>query len=292
MKQLLLTLFPLLFYQIFVIEGKSYIKKSPLERRVINGDFVDPSKYPHIVAIFVADTFMGFDIGRYNYWCTGSIIKYKWVLTAAHCLLEHNSNMQRSPNEIIIKINPEINKLTWWEYTYGNWVGVDSIFFNTNYLPNYRTRDDIALLKLKTDSYYNKFYSSNIPAFLPKPNEHFKYGWVAGLGNQDYKGIIKNHLLSETFVRILDYHRCREIWGSRNVDETVICVYRNMSDQFNPTCKGDSGSGLVQNMHGKRWTIFGLLSFGFENCIGWGPDIFTNVSFYLGWITNITTKYD
>lgn len=270
-------------------ESRSHIRNSTLERRIIGGKFVNPSEFPHHVAIYLVDKFLGLNIGYYNHYCGGSIIKYKWVLTAAHCTFEEKRQIQ--PSELIVRVVPESTAFRIIDYIFGRWVEVQSIIV-TSYTKKFRTHD-LALLKLKTpDKYYDDFYNENVPALFPKENEHFTKGWASGLGRQSAETYDKLRFFAATQIKMLQQYRCREIWGSRLIEETNICIYRDMSDKFTPICKGDSGAGIVQKIHGNRWTIFAVNSFSQKDCIGWGPTVAKNVSYYLSWIKKCIEEFD
>ena len=152
-------------------------------------------------------------------------------------------------------------------------------------------KKDIALLRLKPGREYNYYFKEKYVARLPNPGEHFSLGRFVGLGKPYATDIDFSKTLRGTNLREYAHNRCREAWGSRRIDDTVFCVYRNMSDQYTPLCYGDSGGGLVQKINGDNWTIFGILSFTSGDCLDWGPSVFTKISAFDSWIKQKMKEY-
>lgn len=77
----------------------------------------------------------------------------------------------------------------------------------------------------------------------------------------------------------LEYKKQGINWHTR---PTHICAgYQGIKKD---TCQGDSGSGLVQEMNGRK-IAFGIVSVG-EGCASGLPGLYTRVANYLEWIQN------
>ena len=70
-----------------------------MESRIVGGTEVTPiNKYPWIVDV-MSETPEG-----YIYSCAGSLVASNYVITAAHCVFNHETNQWRSPNQLLLTL--------------------------------------------------------------------------------------------------------------------------------------------------------------------------------------------
>jgi len=206
--------------------------------------------------------------------CGGTLLNRLYVLTAMHCVSgrwdiqvvmgEHNINMD---------IHNHTTKS----------IQVEKVILRHDYDPR-DVNNDIALLRLAEDVI---FTTTIVPACLPTNTRQLYTGWnsvVSGWGVTQMGGKT-SHVLRETTQTILPQTAPECLRGAggqastKPVPLTKLCAYRPNTD----TCQGDSGGPLVVMEEG-RWTVVGVVSYGF-GCAWLGyAGIYTRVTEYLHWI--------
>src|SRR5262249_31500635 len=99
----------------------------PLGRRIVGGEKVDIAQYPWQVALQFQDSFF----------CGGSIIAQKWILTAAHCF-----KLSSETKDWRVKAGAT-NYVTM-----GVWSEVDRVKVHEKYNPT-TNENDVALVRVK-----------------------------------------------------------------------------------------------------------------------------------------------
>ncbi|RZC37849.1 serine protease, partial [Asbolus verrucosus] len=107
------------------------------------------------------------------------------------------------------------------------------------------------------------------------------FGW--GQISDEQAGLVNN--LQYVQLATLTNEECRLVFGTQ-ITDTMVCVEGNYNEG---TCRGDSGSPLIQNVGGGHTLIVGIASFISENgCESTDPSGFTRVFSYKEWISNVT----
>uniref|UniRef100_A0A1L8DQA5 CLIP domain-containing serine protease n=1 Tax=Nyssomyia neivai TaxID=330878 RepID=A0A1L8DQA5_9DIPT len=264
-------------------EGKCGRETS--KHRLLGGQLAQLDEYPWMVRLQYKT-----EDNDFKYFCGGSLINDRYVMTAAHCV--------RNPGSFVL------NGVRVGEYDTSkdhDCIGgeclpkVQDILVEETILhPEYNSRkhkNDIALLRLKEPVQLNEFIQ---PICLPF-SEQFKTntfdgkrlytsGWgTAGGGTGTPINIKQN----TQFVGV-NNEKCNEIYSSHNIDVGQDQLCASPKNGIDDSCKSDSGAPLMTQdpkSNKGNWYAVGVLSFG-SRCgqTDW-PDVFVRVSEYLDWIS-------
>ncbi|XP_055840442.1 serine protease 3-like [Episyrphus balteatus] len=147
--------------------------------------------------------------------------------------------------------------------------------------PDFGTKHgDIALVKIQ----WVDFNANMAPASLPPLNgQHSLYvndnAVATGWGNTDSNGS-KTNRLKYIVTKVIEPQECANVYGSFAGDPQVICTRTQGG-----ICSGDSGGPLV--IENTRLLV-GITSFVGAECGAGLPDGFTRITYYLGWIKDIS----
>lgn len=184
---------------------------------------------------------------------------------------------------------------------------MSDIFIHPNYLQT-SLKDDISLLKLKTDIIYNDLIR---PVCLWNQgtgleNLRNQRGTVIGWGLDDSRK--PSNILRKVQIPIVSTGECLNsnpevlasiLWGKNycagySNGKQPVAKLHHLLRTFSGTsvCNGDSGGGMFFRVPGSppTWQIRGLVSIGVNNhinisvCDGKDFTIFTDVAQYLDWI--------
>ncbi|XP_024886016.1 proclotting enzyme-like, partial [Temnothorax curvispinosus] len=240
--------------------------------RVVGGEEALPGRWPWMAAIFLHSS------RRTEFWCGGSLIGPRHILTAAHCTRDQRQrpfaarqftvrlgdiDLERddepsSPQTYTVKeihAHPEFSR-----------VG----FYN-----------DIAVLELTRTIRRSPYV---IPICLPQVRERSFAGarpTVVGWGTTYYGGK-ESTVQRQAVLPVWRNEDCDAAYLQR-IDSKFLCA--GYSQGGKDACQGDSGGPLMLQING-QWTQIGIVSFG-NKCGEPGyPGVYTNVSQFIYWIKN------
>ncbi|KAK6621976.1 hypothetical protein RUM44_001783 [Polyplax serrata] len=239
--------------------------------RVVGGTESNPGQWPWMAAIFLHG------VRRTEFWCGGSLIGRRHILTAAHCTRDtrqkpfsarqftvrlgdidlRNSDEPSKPetyNVVEVRAHPKFSR-----------VG----FYN-----------DIAILILDRDVRKSKYV---IPLCLPEQYRNEKFvgtrPTVVGWGTTYYGGK-ESSSQRQADLPVWRNDDCDRAYF-QPIDENFICA--GYADGGKDACQGDSGGPLMLRKD-NRWLQIGIVSFG-NKCGEPGyPGVYTRVTKYLDWI--------
>lgn len=251
-----------------------------LELFVAGGTESRPGDWPWMAAIYRKSP-----PGRPNkFICGGVLINRRYVLSAAHCYVWGNRTLDAVHFLIRLGAHDRENM--------GEDFEVAKVIVHEKYVSRYHTYD-LAVLVTASDVPYSKMVQ---PVCLPGPqiaNEDLvgRKATVIGWGDSAF-GAGFSQVLNEVSVPVVSgrdcfaaYERLRSSTFPRGEMEQYICA--GFPEGGKDACQGDSGGPLLIKQRDGRWTVIGIVSFGFRCAEAGFPGVYTRVTYYLSWIERI-----
>jgi trypsin len=229
----------------------------PSGRRIVGGEPADIRDYPWQVALSIKSS-------GGTYLCGGSILRPKWLLTAAHCF-----GGSARPNNVRAKAGVSNYQAS------GIWLEAERIFIHKGYNSNTQ-ENDIALIKLKSNAPGRVIDLVDNGATIPTGQELEVTGW----GTTAEGGAASDELMRAK-VPYVENSTCNARTSYNGaIKPGMMCAgYPNGAID---ACQGDSGGPLVWRT--SKPLLVGVVSFG-EGCarkMKFG--IYTRVDAYRDWI--------
>ncbi|XP_067629470.1 serine protease grass-like [Eurosta solidaginis] len=253
--------------------------------RVSHGENVDLFEFPWMALLI-------YNTEEEPFKCGGSLITDRFVLTAAHCMVnvrekiigvrlgEHN--IKEEFDCVTIKSRqicaPPVED-----------IDVEKTIPHPDFNNAYK-RNDVALIKLQHSVQFKKHIKPIclpiIPdaAKIPKDLRFFIAGW-GGTENDKTADILQKAL-----VPFKTRDQCQQIYRRTRITENHLCAG---GDGLIDSCKGDSGGPLFYlapysgSIKSPRYVQYGIVSFGGTECGSYKnyPGIYANVAYFMPWIT-------
>ncbi|XP_066976648.1 CLIP domain-containing serine protease B4-like [Macrobrachium rosenbergii] len=252
-----------------------------LSDRIVNGDDASLFAWPWIALLR----------GRENdaniWFCGGTLISDRYVLTAAHCFTknpdlkmefvrigEHDLSSETDCEDGICA--PAVQDIE-----------VENIILHPRYKVPCEICNDIALLRLSTAvEVITPFVNSVCLPVSSEPSKRFSNQklagtsvWAAGWGmTNPYSKSLPN-VLQEVEITVQEDDFCTFRKRDNPYGSTAFCAGGRGKD----TCKGDSGGPVTTTYwENQRVYLIGITSAGSRHCGSWG--IYVNVYQYVPWI--------
>ncbi|XP_052869395.1 trypsin-1-like [Anopheles cruzii] len=237
--------------------------------RIVGGMETKVNQYPWMALLKYGGTF----------YCGGSLISDRHVLTAAHCVHGFNS-------EKITVVMMEHDRILTTESKLLT-AKVKRVIEHSGYNSN-NYNSDIAILLLGS---VMEIDDRLCPVCLPTKKKPFSGydGIVTGWGATSENGPISTNL-QEVTVPIMSNADCRKTgYGPTRITDNMMCA--GYSEGKKDSCQGDSGGPLhviKQNSTDNIHQIAGIVSWG-EGCAKPNyPGVYTRVNRFGSWIRNNT----
>ncbi|XP_035227767.1 proclotting enzyme-like [Stegodyphus dumicola] len=257
--------------------------QAPFSPLIAGGTESKSKQWPWMAAIF-----QRFTTARPNkFLCGGSLISTRYILTAAHCCVSGPSSVALPASSFLVRMGTNV-------VHEGDTFSIAKVKVHSNFSFTGQF-NDIALLRLTADlpSYTDRI----APVCLPYPTlldadlvdqEATVVGWGAS-----YLGGEHQEMLHEVTVPIvstddcaLAYSRIRSAAFLARGSTHVLCA--GLKEGGKDSCKSDSGGPLMIQLNNDRWTIIGIVSFGYRCAEPGFPGVYTSVPHYLEWIYSNT----
>jgi len=237
------------------VENRNETKYDEIDSSIVNGDKAPLGSYPWFTKISIVTD------RKIYFICGGSLINEKWVLTAAHCILE-NQNYA-----VEIGINGD-NK---------SFRHIDYICKHKDFEPD-TLANDIALFRLSEPVYGSESLTvGSYGTYDFSKNMMFR---VIGMGTEDPIDEVYTGNLMEANVFYVTNSECKNTWNSL-VDNSKMCA---SGFGVQEACVGDSGGPLIA-WAGNKWVQEGVVSFGPRPCnIKETPVLYTKLRSFRQWI--------
>ena len=254
---------------------------STIQSRVFGGGDAEIDAWPSMAGIVVSGNFPLED----RFFCGGSVIADRWILTAAHCMFNPlGSEIEPVEIRVVVGINDLLDATADERI-------VSNIFVHPQYNAGGGTlQNDIALLELANavSVPVSTMFAGDTES-LSDSLAHIA-GWGATGVSQTNGSEIYPNLLQDASVPIVPLARCNSAESYQGgVLDTQVCA--GYEEGGIDSCVGDSGGPLFVIENGVQVQV-GITSFGngcgLPNFYG----VYTNVSAFRTWIGSYVEVID
>ncbi|XP_052889196.1 transmembrane protease serine 9-like [Anopheles moucheti] len=240
-------------------------------------------EFPWHVAIFQIE----YRIPVYS--CGGSLVSNRYLLTAAHCVVNPNNGYTLSPDNFLLQMG--YHELGLAVEGCSQQMGVKRVYVH----PEFRTgtyRHDLAIIELERPVQFN---DRVLPVCLDTEEEdpssfYRQMGKVPGWGYTEFDEVSTELRMTE--VPTVNYTRClasnTQVFSNTIYDGMFCAGYANGTN----VCNGDSGGGFV-TYRNARWELQGIVSFTalrdteMTVCDTQQYAAFVKLRYYRGWIGSV-----
>ncbi|XP_062281899.1 coagulation factor IXa isoform X2 [Scomber scombrus] len=243
-------------------------------KRIVGGEVVIPGEIPWQVGLIAHPSDRLF--------CGGSILSEKWVITAAHCLVEAHGPffIRAGEHNIYTRDGTEQDHDVLEQHIHPRY-NISVSLYN----------HDIALLYLKSPITFSTTVRPiciGPRVFTETLTREYSPATVSGWGRTRFLGATAK-TLQKVEVPFTSRAECKRSSSSR-ITPFMFCA--GYYDEPKDACQGDSGGPHANSIH-DTWFLTGIVSWG-EECAKDGKyGVYTRVSLYYSWIRHVMgiTKY-
>ncbi|KAL1484080.1 hypothetical protein MTO96_012069 [Rhipicephalus appendiculatus] len=237
----------------------------PTRGMIVNGSFAGPNQFPWMVYLdLLANDGAG-------YFCAGSILTRRHILTAAHC-----TEVEGEP---VVKIDAYYGNP---DRTRGRMLRVTKMIRHPRY-ERWTLYSDIAILVVEKPFQYG---SNARPLCIPVAPMNIlgTETILAGWGRLIEGGNSTKHL-QYTTVKVVPNEKCMDQYLWRYYSDVMYCAYRSGTD----SCKGDSGGPAIIRVKGGRYVQVGIVSYGHGCARDEVPGVYARVDVFTPWIKHVVS---
>ena len=254
--------------------------------RIIGGDDASQNEWPWMAELDIAFTATN-EFGL----CGGVLLTPRWVMTAAHCLIDDNGNPV-APSAITVRLG-SVSLGAGFAYSSDGY-GVPQ-GYQPSVAPSFD--NDIAMIRLATPGpdQANRpsiAGSTQLNALQTAPFAQRDEALTAiGWGLTSRNGTEPADRLQEVALDYIPIASCKSAWGNGFNTNTMVCAaeLNPIQGRDQDTCSGDSGGPLFIGDDIDPYVI-GLTSFGQPQCAGNLPTVYTSVLSQVPFVEDVTTE--
>ncbi|KAM7367456.1 hypothetical protein PAMP_015356 [Pampus punctatissimus] len=243
-----------------------------------------------------------------RHYCSGALIHHRWVIAARHCSVRYFYYKYFYCSWALMSRHWMTAACCYYWYSY---------YCLLQYFCPYRAKEDVVVLgvhdlqftssqSVQVDKVYslpqdNSFPPTcdvvllrlSVPARLhmspvcvPDEDEELDDSWscvTTGWGATKATAEVDPDRLHHAQLTLVNLTTCREKWGDGLISDSHVCSHPAGS----ASCMGDSGAPLICRKHG-AYFLFGVVTWGSRHCDADKPAIFSRISDYHSWITEVT----
>ncbi|XP_046448012.1 brachyurin-like [Daphnia pulex] len=216
------------------------------------------------------------------YYCGGSLIADRWILTSARCVLIPGQTLRYLTIYLgahDITASYEANRRVYNGY---------EAYVHPEWNPSTQA-GDIALIKLYNIVTYTQYIRPVCLATYNEPSYVNSKVTVAGWGTTSDGSYTLSPVLREVTVPVISNTQCSNYYGSAVITSKVMCTTGMLS---RGPCNGDNGGPLIFRESNGRWKQIGIVSFvSSQGCQSGYPYGYTRLSSYSTWVQNVISSY-
>lgn len=254
--------------------------------RIIGGDNASQNEWP-----WMAELDISFTATNQFGLCGGVLLTPRWVMTAAHCLIDDNGNFVNA-SDITVRLESVVlgGGVSYSSDGYGVPLG-----YRPSIAPSFD--NDIAMVRLATPGpdQTNRpsiAGSTQLDALQAAPFAQRDEALTAiGWGLTSRNGTEPADRLQEVALDYIPIASCKSAWGDGFNTNTMVCAaeLNPIQGRDQDTCSGDSGGPLFIGDDIDPYVI-GLTSFGQPRCAGNLPTVYTSVLSQVPFVEDVTTE--
>nr|CAD7588366.1 unnamed protein product [Timema genevievae] len=234
--------------------------------RIVGGTTTGVNEYPMMAGLV--------NVVEKIVFCGATIISKRWLLTAAHCLVN------KLLNQTVVLVGDH-DTSTGTDTNASRLYPISRVIGHQDY-NTLSEANDIGLIKVVQDILFSLEVG---PVCLPWNYKGSYAGETVealGWGSLQFGGEMSSKL-QEVGLEVISYQQCLSYYNA-GISQSQMCTYSQGKD----ACQSDSGGPLLYtNPNTGRLYLAGIISYGIA-CATASPGVNTRVTTYLDWISQST----